>query len=589
MTAKRLFCLLLAAALLLGTCPAALAESPAYRGTAYSTDYLTWSQRDPAWRDARLGDLCDLDASGCLLTTMAILMCHSGVYDPATFNPGVLRDFLEQAGVVSHAGVKADDGNIDLDALTPSLLPRFSFAGFETAAGFRAVCDLAGKLMGEGYAVAAMVRSGHHYVAVTQALTGDCIISDPYYGHTRLSDWQGTVVGLVLFRPDPAGADAIGCYEDDAVRAFRAGSGSCADCYVLAADTELYYSPAPGCTSGETLAAGDYFECVAQGPAADGSLWLKTRSGSYLPAQGAEAVDTRLDGWAMPDHSLSADDRDEGVFWVQTALARLGYGLTPDGVFGEDTDRAVQAFQARHGLTVDGVVGPITRMALVRALNAPEPEPLSVPEPVYRSAGDTEPIYGVDLDAAALWFGDLDTQAWYARDVAWLWSLGGFANVALNGGRLEAGTPESRANIAQMLYNLWQALGGSAFRYPDSPFTDVPMTDPRWQAIAWAKGCGLVDGYGGGLFGPEDPVTRQQLCKIMAGFAAYADTHLPAGDVNVFTDAGSIQVWALPGVASCAGAGLVNGYPDGSFRPENSITRAEVCTILMRLYRLVAL
>ena len=71
---------------------ASAAGTATYNGVSYSTDYKTWRQGNPAWGETPLGDLHTMTRSGCLVTSIAILMCHSGAYDPAALNPGTFRD-----------------------------------------------------------------------------------------------------------------------------------------------------------------------------------------------------------------------------------------------------------------------------------------------------------------------------------------------------------------------------------------------------------------------------------------------------------------------------------------------------------------
>jgi peptidoglycan L-alanyl-D-glutamate endopeptidase CwlK len=70
-----------------------------------------------------------------------------------------------------------------------------------------------------------------------------------------------------------------------------------------------------------------------------------------------------------PSNTLRAGSRGEKVVQLQRDLARLGYALTPDGVFGPKTDAAVRRFQRDHNLTADGIVGPKTRAAIERVKN----------------------------------------------------------------------------------------------------------------------------------------------------------------------------------------------------------------------------
>ena len=82
MKRKRILAWVLTLVLLLGIFPlpmASAAGTSTYQGKTYSTDYTTWRQADPAWGSTALGDLHTMAGSGCLVTSIAILMCHAGV------------------------------------------------------------------------------------------------------------------------------------------------------------------------------------------------------------------------------------------------------------------------------------------------------------------------------------------------------------------------------------------------------------------------------------------------------------------------------------------------------------------------------
>lgn len=102
---------------------AGAAGTSTYNGTEYSTDYTTWRQGDPAWGPTPLGDLHTFGGSGCLISAIAILMCHSKAYDPATLNPGVFRDWLDSKGYISHSSDRSKDALLSFGLITPSSSP----------------------------------------------------------------------------------------------------------------------------------------------------------------------------------------------------------------------------------------------------------------------------------------------------------------------------------------------------------------------------------------------------------------------------------------------------------------------------------
>ncbi len=136
----------------------------------------------------------------------------------------------------------------------------------------------------------------------------------------------------------------------------------------------------------------------------------------------------------------------------------------------------------------------------------------------------------------------------------------------------------SRAMLAQMLYN----LEGKP-TVADSPFTDV--ADGMWytDAITWAAENKIVGGYGGGLFGPNDSITRQQMAAILYRYAAYKgyDTSARA-ELSGFSDASKIQSYAVDAMRWASAEKLINGVTATTLSPAGTATCAQMATILMR-------
>jgi len=107
------------------------------------------------------------------------------------------------------------------------------------------------------------------------------------------------------------------------------------------------------------------------------------------------------------------------------------------------------------------------------------------------------------------------------------------------------------------------------------------------DAISWAAGEGIVSGYGD-TFGPNDPITREQLAAILFRYTEYrgADT---AGrtDLSRFSDSAAVADYAREALAWAVSAGLLQGRPDGTLDPSGSATRAQTAVILQRLETLL--
>ncbi len=103
--------------------------------------------------------------------------------------------------------------------------------------------------------------------------------------------------------------------------------------------------------------------------------------------------------------------------------------------------------------------------------------------------------------------------------------------------------------------------------------------------ILQAAAAELISGDGSGLFAPDRPVTRAEFVSMLVRAQLVPETDEPTNDF-IFTDNASIPAWARTAVAQAGQAGIVSGYVDRTFRPEQTITRAETAVFLARALQL---
>jgi len=145
--------------------------------------------------------------------------------------------------------------------------------------------------------------------------------------------------------------------------------------------------------------------------------------------------------------------------------------------------------------------------------------------------------------------------------------------------------PMNRAMFATVLGRL---AGIDPSEYPGSSFSDAQQGTWYSAYVQWASGAGIVNGYGNNRFGPDDAVTREQMCVMLARFMVHTGIILPEINKNkVFTDRADISGWALEAVGLCHRLGLVEGTGAGRFNPKGLATRAEVATIFKRFIECV--
>ena len=119
-------------------------------------------------------------------------------------------------------------------------------------------------------------------------------------------------------------------------------------------------------------------------------------------------------------------------------------------------------------------------------------------------------------------------------------------------------------------------------------FTDVAGDAYYAEAVRWAASEGIVGGYGGGLFGADDAVTREQLAVILYRYAVYKGYDVSIGeDTNIlsYDDFADLSEYAIPAMQWACGAGVITGVTDATLVPQGEATRAQVAAMLMRFLR----
>ena len=183
----------------------------------------------------------------------------------------------------------------------------------------------------------------------------------------------------------------------------------------------------------------------------------------------------------------------------------------------------------------------------------------------------------IDDKSHALPFTDVEEDDWFRESVEFVYRSDLMAGVS--GTLFAPNMSTTRAMIVTILYR----LEGEPEVTGVSSFTDVPEDTWYTQAVKWGEESGVINGYGHGLFGPEDNITREQMATILYRYAAYKGYDVSGrGDLSAFRDGGSVGFWAVNGVSWAVDAGLMAGMGSSTLAPQGEATRAQIATILMR-------
>lgn len=159
-------------------------------------------------------------------------------------------------------------------------------------------------------------------------------------------------------------------------------------------------------------------------------------------------------------------------------------------------------------------------------------------------------------------FTDVEEGGWYYEAAECVWEKGMMNGVSDT--LFAPGTTLTRSMIVTILYR----LEGEPEAEGESTFADVAAGTWYTGAVAWAAANEIVNGYGNGLFRPEDNITREQMAAILYRYAQYKAYDVSgADDLSAFTDGENTSEWAMEAMQWAVGSGLLQGKAMGCWIP----------------------
>lgn len=172
---------------------------------------------------------------------------------------------------------------------------------------------------------------------------------------------------------------------------------------------------------------------------------------------------------------------------------------------------------------------------------------------------------------------DLSTGAWYHNATDYV-----IANGLMTGTGTSTFSPDMTTTRAMIVSIFYRLEGGPSVNY-DMTFDDVAEGDWYAEAVRWGASEGVVNGYSAEEFGPNDPITREQMAAMLSKYAAYKGIDVSdRADLSVYTDEGSISDWAYEVLSWANAEGMITGMTETTLVPQGNATRAQVAAILMR-------
>lgn len=272
-----------------------------------------------------------------------------------------------------------------------------------------------------------------------------------------------------------------------------------------------------------------------------------------------------------------------------------GSSVTRYNVTVEDTDNGsirVSPSRASRGQTVTITVSPddgyeldrlVVRDADGDRIDVERQSDTRYTFEMPRSRVTVEATFAEIVEEDAIPFRDVDTDDWFYDAVVYAYDTGLMSGVSDR--EFAPNSTLTRAMVAQMLWALEdKPQVNSLMAYDD-------VDSGAWfgEAVRWASSEGLMSGYSDTVFGPNDPVTREQLALILYNYARDKGYDVDGGrTLGSYLDADSVSVWAVSALEWAVDAGLISGRGEGLLAPSGTATRAEVAQIFMNFLENVA-
>lgn len=300
------------------------------------------------------------------------------------------------------------------------------------------------------------------------------------------------------------------------------------------------------------LAAGSYNETLA----------ISGSNNTNASITVSFTVEQRSSGGGPTTYAVTAPDAENGTVRVSPSRASRGttvtITVTPDEGYELESLTVLDSRDNEIALTDKGdgkytFTMPSGKVTVEASFAEIAPEPLP--------------------------FGDVDDGDWFADAVRFV-----YENGMMNGVSETSFAPHATTSRSMIVTILYRLEGEPVVDYA-MDFTDVAGDAYYAEAVRWAASEGIVGGYGGGLFGADDAVTREQLAVILYRYAVYKGYDVSIGeDTNIlsYADFADLSEYAIPAMQWACGAGIVNGTSESTLTPQGEATRAQVAAMLMR-------
>ena len=374
------------------------------------------------------------------------------------------------------------------------------------------------------------------------------------------SSYQNGILGfrpvLEVLNPDTLGSDGLKVVTI-ALGGGKLG-GSAEDIQIIVKNGESFTAPA---SDGLTRPDGNtenYFK------------WLGSDGNLYAPGESVSADVTKLTAKFAGGSSGSGGgggSRKPSVTYYTLHFETNGGSAITDMREANNTHLSLTKYvPTRHGHTFIGwysdqsLTNQISEVSLTKNMT------------VYAGWRADE-----NLDIVVNPFTDVSEKDWFYNDAMFV-----YKNGLMLGTSKTLFSPHGTVTRGMMATILWR-MEGSLAPKDENSFTDVEAGMWYADAITWTTANGIFAGYSKDKFGPDDPVTREQLTAIFYRYADYKGYKLTVTEnLDKFEDADKITDYAKMVMQWAVGNGLIKGKSENLLDPQGTATRAEISAMLHR-------
>ena len=174
---------------------------------------------------------------------------------------------------------------------------------------------------------------------------------------------------------------------------------------------------------------------------------------------------------------------------------------------------------------------------------------------------------------------DVNTSDWYYYAVEYVHNNNYMSGTTQN----KVFSPNDKLTRA-MLVTILHRMEGSPYVSGTSKFSDVQDTSAYYYvSVKWATANKIVSGYDNGKFGPNDPITREQLAVMLNSYCKYKGKYKSVNaNLSQYKDGAKISEFAKWGMNWAVGSGVITGTTDGYLNPQGTATRAEAASMIYK-------